>query len=134
VKAASDIRPWWRGGPFIVTAIGLAVIVVAAALHAGPSFFRSEEFEGREANIRLDNLGNRVELYRAGTGKYPATLRELVGPYVKEGELKDHWGNPYVYKAPGTQGRPFDLTTLGADGKPGGEGRDRDRTWGGVLK
>jgi general secretion pathway protein G len=106
------------------------VAFIAAALYfTGPSFFRSEEVEGREANIWLDNLAHRIELYRANTGRYPAQLRDLVGPYIKELELRDFWGNPYVYAVPGTQGRAFDLTTLGADGKPGGEGRDRDRTW-----
>ena len=113
----------------LVLAIAAVVFVAVAVSFAGPAFFRSEEFEGREANIRLDNLASRIELYKSSTGRYPATLRELVGPYVREAELRDHWGNPYVYQVPGTGGRPFDLTTLGADGKPGGEGRDRDRTW-----
>jgi len=113
----------------IALAIGLVAFIAVAVEFAGPKFFRSEEMEGREASIWLDNLAHRIELYRAANGRYPASLRDLVGPYVKEIELKDHWGNPYVYAVPGTQGRPFDLTTLGADGKPGGEGRDRDRTW-----
>jgi general secretion pathway protein G len=128
-RIVSAVQPWWRRGPVIVSVAGLAIIVAAALVFAGPSFFRSEEMEGREANIWLDNLASRIELYRSTTGRYPATLRDLVGPYIRETELKDHWGNPYVYKVPGTEGRPFDLTTLGADGKPGGEGRDRDRTW-----
>ena len=123
------IRPWWRGAPAIVAIAGLALIVVLAFLFTGPSYFRSEEVEGREANIWLDNLANRVELYRADKGRYPSQLRDLVGPYIKELELKDFWGNPYVYTVPGSQGRPFELTSLGADGKPGGQGRDRDRTW-----
>ena len=79
--------------------------------------------------INLDIAANRVEMYKADTGRYPARLGDLAGRYAKEAELKDLWGTPYVYSAPGTQGRPFDLTTLGADGKPGGEGRDQDRTW-----
>ena len=118
-----------RHAPWIIGALGLAVVIVAGILFAGPAFFRSEEMEGREANIWLDNLGSRVELYRKTTGRYPATLRDLVGPYVKELELRDFWGNSYVYTVPGTQGRPFDLVTLGADGKPGGEGRGRDRVY-----
>ena len=113
----------------IALVLGLVVFIAIAIEFAGPKFFRSEEVEGREANIWLDNLANRVELYHSTTGRYPATLRDLMGPYIKESELRDFWGNPYVYQVPGTEGRPFDLTTLGADGKPGGEGRDRDRTW-----
>ena len=77
----------------------------------------------------MDNTATRIEMYRRDAGRYPAALADLSGRYAKEAELKDMWGNPYVYATPGTQGRAFDLTTLGADGKPGGEGRDRDRTW-----
>jgi general secretion pathway protein G len=68
-------------------------------------------------------------MYKLDAGRYPAKLNDVSGRYAKESELKDLWGNPYVYATPGTQGRAFDLTTLGADGKPGGEGRARDRTW-----
>lgn len=38
---------------------------------------------------------------------------------------KDPWGNPYQYLQPGTKGE-FDLFSLGADNKPGGEGADSD--------
>ena len=47
------------------------------------------------------------------------------GPYLKEPDMKDPWGNDYRYTAPG-QGKPFDLVSLGADGKEGGEGDNRD--------
>ena len=45
--------------------------------------------------------------------------------YVKEADLKDVWGNEYKYATPG-QGRPFDLISLGADAREGGEGENRD--------
>ena len=80
--------------------------------------------------IDMDNTASRIETYKVETGRYPAKLSDLAGRYATQAELKDAWGNPYVYTVPGTQGRPFDLTTLGADGMPGGEGRNRDRTWG----
>jgi general secretion pathway protein G len=124
------MTPWWRRGPGIVAIAGLALVAVLAFLFAGPSFFRSEEIEGREAMIWLENVGSRVQMYKLENGKYPADLRDLVARrYAAEKDLLDFWGRPYVYAVPGTQGRPFDLTTLGADGKRGGEGRDRDRTW-----
>ena len=87
------------------------------------------DVDERQALINLDITASRIELYRREMGRYPMKLGDLAGRYAKESELKDAWGNPYVYTFPGTEGRPFDLTTLGADGKPGGEGRDRDRTW-----
>ncbi len=39
---------------------------------------------------------------------------------------KDPWGNDYVYQIPGTHGGEYDLYSLGADGRPGGEGYDAD--------
>jgi general secretion pathway protein G len=39
---------------------------------------------------------------------------------------KDPWGQPYLYVSPGADGRDYDITTLGRDNKPGGEGYDAD--------
>ncbi|MBI3714515.1 MAG: type II secretion system protein GspG, partial [Betaproteobacteria bacterium] len=38
----------------------------------------------------------------------------------------DPWKNDYIYHSPGEQNRPFEITSLGADGKEGGEGPNRD--------
>jgi general secretion pathway protein G len=40
---------------------------------------------------------------------------------------KDPWGNEYKYSAPGQAG-PYDIVSLGADGKEGGEGVNKDIT------
>ena len=39
---------------------------------------------------------------------------------------KDPWGNEYQYQIPGTHGGEYDVYSLGADGKPGGDGYDAD--------
>jgi general secretion pathway protein G len=91
--------------------------------------------KSREAKLRIQTLVGNLELYRLEVGKYPENLQALVkqpagvdkwnGPYAKEAELKDAWGNDYRYSVPG-QGKPFDLISLGADGKEGGEGGNKD--------
>ena len=40
---------------------------------------------------------------------------------------KDPWGNEYKYAAPGQAG-PYDIVSLGADGKEGGDGVNKDIT------
>jgi general secretion pathway protein G len=45
----------------------------------------------------------------------------------QDSDLKDAWGNDYTYTVPG-QNKAFDLISLGADGKDGGEGENRDIT------
>jgi general secretion pathway protein G len=107
--------------------------LVAGGWMAASQLLRAD-VEEHDARVGLDIAANRIELYKVETGQYPVRLADLLGRYARETELKDAWGNPYVYAVPGTQGRPFDLTTLGADGKPGGEGRDRDRTWTSAVK
>ena len=56
----------------------------------------------------------------------PAGVTNWNGPYWKKSTLpKDPWGNEYKYQAPGSKG-PYDIISLGADGKEGGEGPDKD--------
>ncbi|MHC4186544.1 MAG: type II secretion system protein GspG, partial [Planctomycetota bacterium] len=49
------------------------------------------------------------------------------GPYLKESQLEDPWGNRYIYVAEGEMNPgSFDLVSLGADGEQGGEGDNED--------
>ena len=43
-------------------------------------------------------------------------------------KLKDPWGNTYRYLVPGPNGLPFEVTSLGSDNQPGGEGEAADVT------
>lgn len=82
------------------------------------------------AKAQVQTLAEKVQQFEMDTGRLPGALEDLVkapgdasgwlGPYAKDAELKDPWNHPYVYAAPG-EGKPFDLTSLGADGQPGGD-------------
>lgn len=84
----------------------------------------------KAGTIQVGKLKNAVEVYQMSVGSYPNTLDELVkrdgGKSVKEGDLKDPFGNPFVYRKPGEGGRDFDIVFLGKDNKPGGDGVDKD--------
>jgi general secretion pathway protein G len=93
------------------------------------------------AKIQVEQLGNSLDLYHLELGHYPTDqegLQALVdrppqaqswnGPYLKNRQsLIDPWGRPYLYKSPGEHG-DYDLYTLGADGRQGGDGENRDIT------
>jgi general secretion pathway protein G len=93
------------------------------------------------ARIQIQKLGGVLDLYRLEIGHYPTEeegLAALVdrppqveawnGPYLNNRQsLIDPWGTPYAYRSPGEHGE-YDLYTLGADGKEGGDGEDRDIT------
>ncbi len=95
------------------------------------------------AKIQVEKLGGVLDLYHLDIGAYPTDQEGLAalverppraevwnGPYLKNREsLTDPWGRPYVYRFPGQHGE-YDLYSLGADGKEGGDGEDRDiKNW-----
>jgi general secretion pathway protein G len=122
----------------------LEIIIVFVLLAAIMGFVATKIFSGKDkaetnlAKTQLIHVAGQIGLYQTETKRYPQSLQDLVkqpagvenwgGPYVKASDLKDYWGNDYVYTVPGTEGRRFDLISYGADGKPGGEGADRDIT------
>jgi general secretion pathway protein G len=122
---------------FTILEIVIVFILIAGLMaYVGPKIFEQMgKAKTQEAKVRLLNLAGNIEMYRLQVGRYPETLQALVkqpsgvdkweGPYGKEADLKDAWGNDYRYTVPG-QGKPFDLVSLGADGKEGGEGENRD--------
>jgi len=95
--------------------------------------------EKAQADIRL--LENAVEMYRLDLQRYPTTdqgleallnaPRGLPDParYQEGGYIRrlpeDPWGNPYNYLYPGERAA-FEIFSLGADGRVGGEGDDAD--------
>ncbi|MFB9067196.1 type II secretion system protein GspG [Pseudofulvimonas gallinarii] len=78
------------------------------------------------AKAQVNTVSTAVEAYYMENGRYPETLRELVGKGLKEAQLKDPWKTDIVYRRPGEGGRDFDIISYGQDGKPGGDGNNAD--------
>lgn len=118
----------------VLAIIGLTTAIVAPRVLSYLGTAKTDS-----AKIQIRNLESALELYFLDLGEYPTTEQGLAalsnapeaaktwnGPYLKNAaDLKDPWGNTYRYKAPeGDQS--FVVSSLGRDGKPGGEGEDRD--------
>jgi general secretion pathway protein G len=131
------VFPSHRQRGFTLLEIVIVFVLIAGLLaYVVPKIYdQMGQAKAREAKARLLQVVGNIELYKLEVGRYPDTLQALVkqpsgvdkwnGPYGRESDLKDAWGNDYRYTVPG-QGKPFDLVSLGADGKEGGEGADRD--------
>jgi len=125
------------------TLIELLVVLVILGLLAGMVGPQVLGYVGssksKAARVQLEQIAAALDLYRLDVGRYPTTQQGLKalaeapagvkgwsGPYLAKGGVPaDPWGNPYAYKAPG-RGRPFDVTSLGRDGREGGDGEDAD--------
>ncbi len=121
------------------TLVELLLVLVILALIGGlvlPGIIgKAEGAKVKAADSQISRLQMAVESYYLDTGKTPESLELLIsesggvegwnGPYVKASSIKDPWGREYVYNYPGEHG-DFDILSLGADGQPGGEGRNAD--------
>lgn len=127
-----------RTAGFTILEIVIVFILLAGIMaFVGPRIFEQMgRAKSSEAKVRLQHVAGQIEMYKLEVGRYPENLQALVrqpagaegkwnGPYIKEPDLKDAWGNEYRYSIPG-QGKPYDLVSLGADGRDGGEGENRD--------
>jgi len=120
----------------------LIEIIVVVVLIGGIVAFAASRILGggdrakvKLTQAQLQTLAEKIDQYKMDTGALPPTLDALVtapgdtqgwlGPYAKTADLNDAWMHPMLYKVPG-EGRPFDLVSYGADGKPGGDSVNAD--------
>lgn len=124
------------------TLLELLVVMVIIGLlagYVGPKLFgQIGKSEQKVAKAQIDALQKALDQFRIDTGHYPRTdagLAALVqrpadeprwnGPYLAKAVPPDPWGRAYRYRCPGEHA-DYDLSSLGKDGRPGGDGDDAD--------
>ena len=137
-RRTPETRPDPEAGlTLIEMLIVLAIISIVASLLVVNLMSRPDEARVTTTRTDIRTLSGALAMYRLDNGDYPTTQQGLqalaVQPtpappawrsYVQE-TPKDAWGNDYVYASEGGQ---FTITSLGRDGKAGGEGVDADIT------
>ena len=82
-----------------------------------------------KARADIATIEQAIDMYRLDHLRYPTEqegLQALVaGNYIRRLPA-DPWRNAYGYRAPGADGREFQIFSLGADGREGGSGEDED--------
>jgi general secretion pathway protein G len=118
----------------VILIIGLLTGIVGPRLMSQIS--RSEITTAR---AQIDALAKALQAYRIDTGRFPSSgqgLQALVqqpadeprwrGPYLDGAVPDDPWGSAYQYRAPGLNGREYELQSYGKDRVAGGSGDDAD--------
>lgn len=132
-----------QGFTLIEIMVVVVILGILAALIAPNILGRTGEARIIAAQSDINSINNALDLYKLDNFSYPSTdqgLEALVSKpsgfpeasnWNSEGYLKtlpkDPWGTPYQYLSPGSNG-PYDLYSLGADKREGGDGENADIT------
>ena len=127
-----------RGFTLIELLVVLVILTLLAGLVGPRVLDQLGGAKAKTAKIQINEIEQSLDLFKLDVGRYPSDaegLRALVerpataqgwtAPYLKKGLPTDPWGAAYLYKNPGRNGGP-DVFSLGADGKPGGDGDNAD--------
>jgi general secretion pathway protein G len=129
------------GFSLIEVMIVVVILAILATLLAPRVMGRTDDAKRAAAKAQIKNIESALQLYKLDNGIYPSSeqgLKALVekptsGPQAANWKAggylaklpSDPWGNVYRYASPGPQG-DFEVLSFGADGVPGGDGKNSD--------
>lgn len=135
-----------QGFSLLELLVVLVIIGLLAGL-VGPRLFgKVDQSKQQTAETQIKMFKGVLETMYLDISRFPTTEEGLSilftppnddsmgtlwrGPYLDEAAPNDPWNRPYQYEytgsTTGTHARPFYLYSLGADGKRGGEGVNKD--------
>lgn len=131
-----------RGFTLLEMIVVLVIIGLIMSLVGPRLFAQADKAKVQTAGTQIKMLGGALQTMRLDLSRFPTAEEGLgllvnppldergaqawAGPYLDEEVPRDPWGNPYVYRPAAAGNQPYTLYSLGADGKPGGEGFDAD--------
>ena len=128
-----------RGMTLIEILVVLVLIGIVMGIVGGNFFGQGEKAKRNAAKIEIDQIGQALDLYKLEIGRYPddagrpagadhrAVRREqLERPVLEEGRRCRRTRGATSTSTPRpAQTAPYDIISLGADGKEGGEGAEQ---------
>ena len=129
-----------QGFTLVELLVVLAILGLLIALVAPAMMRQLGSAKHKIAQQSVERLSGVLDLYRLDVGDYPSTAQGLTalnqnpdvmgwnGPYLKDADgIIDPWGHAFQYRYPSDRPKhSFDIISLGADAKPGGDGENAD--------
>jgi general secretion pathway protein G len=127
-----------RGGFTLIELLVVIVILgILATLYITQIMPKGEKAKWDLTGVQMTSVVGALDSFNLDNNRYPESLDDLVvmpnyvkpekyqvGGYLKELPT-DGWGNKYIYRRL-TGAKKYELISLGADAKEGGEGYDAD--------
>lgn len=133
-----------KGFTFIEVMVVVMIIGILATFIVPKIIGKPDEARVAKAKSEIKAIESGLKMYRMENSSYPTTEQGLdalfikpdiepiprnwkKGGYIEANETpKDPWDNYYIFRSPGEDDRDYDIISLGADGKEGGEGVNAD--------
>jgi general secretion pathway protein G len=130
-----------RGMSLIEILIALTLLALAGTFVGGKVFDQLQEGKVSSSKIQIKSLGDRLKEFRRDCNFLPTTdmgldaliskpeggrecKRYAPGGYIDGGKVPlDPWDQEFIYES---DGKTFEIKSLGADNAEGGEGSDAD--------
>ena len=129
-----------RGFTLLEIMIVVVILGLLAALVVPNLIGQGEQAKEKLVCVQMKSLKDALDSFKIQEGRYPTTQEGLIAliknpdtgkykSYPRGGFLgsdklpKDPWGNNYIYV---NEGGKIDIISLGADGKEGGSGENKD--------
>jgi len=126
-----------KGFSLIEVMIVIVILGLIASLVVPNLVGQSEKAKEKLVCVQMKSLKDSLDSFKIDQGKYPTTSEGLdvlvkntnYKNYPKDGYLNskhiplDPWGHKYIYI---NNNSNIDIISLGADGKEGGEGENKD--------
>jgi len=141
-SSLGGVYPQGESGFTLIEVMVVITILAILAVLVVPRFVgRTDDARIVAAKVQIKNIEEALHLYKLDNGIYPTTDQGVDALFAKPsiGEIPTHWreggylpkvpldtwGHKYIYLSPGSHG-DFDLSSYGADGEAGGEGKHAD--------
>lgn len=142
MKIKNKSKPKINGFTLLEMLVVMVIIGLLAGL-VGPRIFgKVDSSKVQTAQVQIKMIESALQIMRLDIGTLPEgeialqwltkepedtnTRATWKGPYL-DGQIPvDPWNNAYKIVTPGSNGKAFSVISLGADGKPGGEGLNAD--------
>ena len=128
-------RPSRAAAGFTLIELLLVMVIlgILAAVVVPKLVGRSEDAKIAAAKTDISNLSGALDQFEIDNGRFPTSEEGLNALVENPSGLttwkhayvnklpKDPWGQPYIYRCPGNNGKDYDLVSGGADKHEGGD-------------